>query len=560
MGSSRIPNKKKDKERKAMKHVECKKIISVLLLAVLIGVMAAVGYFSDHLFRSVTVEAGQMLDASQVWTGMGQAQVSGAEDAVDYARPGVYQTKITLWNSVDIPVEVTVQDTIAPSLEVQKVIRNMGEECEISDFILSTSDATELTFSYADAAPDFTKVGTQEIQIAAVDMGGNQTVAVAELFVPNVRDTVTMELGDEVPGAESFLFESTGSAAYETDVAVIDTMVTGSNKIDIVVDGEAYVVTLVIADTVAPTGVVEPASGWTKKEILPDTMVSEIEDKSEVAVSFKEAPDWELEGEQEVIVCLTDASGNVSEYPTTLTLEADKIAPRINAGDIRVNVGKTVSYKKAITVTDNCDMPDEITLEIDTSNVNLKKIGKYTVTCKAIDTAGNEASKKITVRVVAEDAVSYDLETVNEMADKVLAKIIKPDMTPNQKCRAIFDWVKKNVSYLNNSEKGNWLRGAYEGFTIHKGDCYVYYATSRALLTRAGIENLEIKKEQESWTTQSNHYWNLVNLGDGWYHFDTTPRKDKTVFYMWTDAQIKEYSDSHKGTHNFTRELYPAIN
>jgi hypothetical protein len=58
----------------------------------------------------------------------------------------------------------------------------------------------------------------------------------------------------------------------------------------------------------------------------------------------------------------------------------------------------------------------------------------------------------------------------------------------------------------------------------------------------------------------SMHYWNLIDIGDGWYHFDTTRRADGTTFFYWTDAQIKEYSDAHNGTHNYDRSKYPTIN
>ena len=43
---------------------------------------------------------------------------------------------------------------------------------------------------------------------------------------------------------------------------------------------------------------------------------------------------------------------------------------------------------------------------------------------------------------------------------------------------------------------------------------------SKALLTRAGIENIDLK------ATKHKHYWNFVKVEEGWYHFDTTPRWD----------------------------------
>jgi hypothetical protein len=50
-----------------------------------------------------------------------------------------------------------------------------------------------------------------------------------------------------------------------------------------------------------------------------------------------------------------------------------------------------------------------------------------------------------------------------------------------------------------------------------------------------------------------------VNIGEGWYHLDCTPRKDGSTFFYLTDAELAAYSDSHNGTHNFDHSLYPDI-
>lgn len=144
-------------------------------------------------------------------------------------------------------------------------------------------------------------------------------------------------------------------------------------------------------------------------------------------------------------------------------------------------------------------------------------------------------------------------QQVDAMADQVLAKITTEDMTKRQKANAIYDWVRGNISYVNHSEKGDWVKAAYDGLRKKKGDCYTYYAVSLALLTRAGIQSIEVIR------TDGHHWWNLINCGDGWYHFDTTPRaKHNRKFFMWTDAQLDEYNQISGGTHSRDKSLYPA--
>ena len=131
-------------------------------------------------------------------------------------------------------------------------------------------------------------------------------------------------------------------------------------------------------------------------------------------------------------------------------------------------------------------------------------------------------------------------------------------MTNRERCKAIYDYIRRTVSYVSYSEKGDYIKAAMEGLTKGKGDCYVYYSLSKAMLTRAGFPNMDIERIRVG---DSMHFWNLVDIGDGhgWYHFDTTPRVGGPYIFLWDDKTIWEYSDSHKGSHNYDKSLYPEI-
>ena len=194
---------------------------------------------------------------------------------------------------------------------------------------------------------------------------------------------------------------------------------------------------------------------------------------------------------------------------------------------------------------------------MDSGSVNLNAAGTYPVTYNAVDYAGNTTS--VTVNVTVKERV-YTEEVVYSLADSILAQIITDNMTQRDKAYAIFKYVKAHVSYLDSSEKGNWLKAAYSGLAYGRGDCYVYASVSKALLTRAGITNMDIERIPSGNTL---HYWNLVDIGDGhgWYHFDTTPRRpDRPNIFLWTDSQITEYSNTHYNSHNYDRSKYPKIN
>ena len=69
-------------------------------------------------------------------------------------------------------------------------------------------------------------------------------------------------------------------------------------------------------------------------------------------------------------------------------------------------------------------------------------------------------------------------------------------MSQREKARAIYDWTRAHIKYVNDYENNtDWVRAAYDGIKNAKGDCYAFFGTAKALLTRAGIDNLDIVKK-----------------------------------------------------------------
>lgn len=218
--------------------------------------------------------------------------------------------------------------------------------------------------------------------------------------------------------------------------------------------------------------------------------------------------------------------------------EQDVTAPVIEGvRNLTVEQGKSVSYKKGVSVTD--DLDSEVALEVDASQVDLDTPGVYNVFYRAADRAGNRAEATCTVTVT--EPVKITEEDVYALADQLLADIITDDMTQYEQAETLWRWCGEKIAYHSNSDKRTVLEGAYQGLHNRAGDCYIYYATYEVLLTRCGIDNMCVTRVGGA----SEHWWNLVNVGDGWYHCDSSPRNHQDKFYicfMQTDEQVAAYS------------------
>ncbi len=224
----------------------------------------------------------------------------------------------------------------------------------------------------------------------------------------------------------------------------------------------------------------------------------------------------------------------------------DTIAPKIELGEIHINIGEGIAWKKQAKVTDNSD--GEIEIKVDSSQVNTSAEGTYTAVYTATDPSGNSSSVEATV-IVSEKAVTEDM-LMTEI-DKVIAQIITGGMTPEQKVRAVYDYVGKSINYASTAKTDDYIYAAYMSlFSSGTGDCYSFFAASKAFFVRLGIENIDMKRADGG--APGEHYWNFVNIGTKeaprWYHYDANPISGKYSVSgcLLTDAQIAAY-DTWRG-------------
>lgn len=521
----------------------------VLLALVLLGAGGGYFYVRSLAYKVCRVEAGVAVTASDFLKKPDESAVfAEGSEPFDITEPGEYQVKVKS-GLFTHKCKLIIEDTIAPSGQPVQVRIPIGTTCGPENFVTGITDATKVTVSYV-TEPDFTRKGDQPVQIALTDLGGNRTVLDAELYLSIVADNVTVEAGQGAPGLDKFV--AAGEAGeFVTPITELDYTKVGDHEIALLVNGESYTSVLHVVDTVPPVVEVKDIEDFANVPKSAMDFASRVEDVTEVTAVFGKEPDLSRLGTQDVELVFTDQGGNQVQKSAKLTLKEDKEAPVIHgAADLTIYAGDTVSYRKDVTVTDNST--DGITLDVDTSKVNTGAEGVYPVVYTATDASGNSATVTVNLTVIAR---KYDIDEVNALGDSVLARIIEPEMSDMDKLHAIYNYIMGHISYINDSEKGDWVQAAYEGLMNRKGDCYVYASTAKLLLTRAGITNMDIEKIP----SDTLHYWNLVDIGDGWYHFDTTPRKDHPTIFMWDDKQMMEYSNSHDKSHNYDHSLYPEV-
>ncbi len=387
------------------------------------------------------------------------------------------------------------------------------------------------------------------IAIMCVVLGVASYFGYAMLY-DTVYKTCVVEAGYTIE-ASDLEKRGIGEIAFTENSSIIDTTKVGVYKVQVKKGLFTHTCEITVRDTVAPvaTGIEMTIGALT--EVNPEDCVTNVSDITSLSYEFVNVIDRELYEPQNIAISIEDEGGNVTEIISVITVSDDLEAPIIEAPDvIESALGEGIAYLQSISATDNSG--NDVELEIDNSSVDIDTEGEYVITCTATDWVGNVSTQEVTISIYKK---STEQETVEAYADEVLAEITDASMSEYDICYAIFQWCRNNIAYSGHSEKGDWVAGAYDGFFYGSGDCYTYFATAKVLLTQAGITNMDIEKIPSSTT----HYWNLVDIGDGWLHFDTTRRADGTQIFLWTDEELMTYSNANNLSHNYDTSLYPDI-
>lgn len=470
---------------------------AVLAVVVVLALLLRPGNIREEL----TVEAGtHSVDANDFLKkdkGI-DAQFVSDMTTVDLNTVGKYPVSVA-YQDKTYACTLIVEDTIAPEAKVHNVSVYAGQALKAEDFVSNIVDATAVTVSLK-SEPDLTRESQTLVTVVLTDAAGNtaEYEAVLSVFVDNGQPQLTGV-------APIFTYIGT-EPDYLANVTAMD-----------------------------------------DKDMALEILV----DKSKV--------DLDAVGTYDITYSVTDAAGNTTTVPTTVTVTDDNTAPTIlGAHDISLYLGSAVSYRSGVEVQDDKDAAPK--LEVDSSQVDLSNAGTYPLVYIARDTTGNETRLEVTVTVVEKPATYTDEETINAKADELLKKIVTGDMTDEAKVRAIYAYVRSHFTYSGHSDKTDWMQGAWVMMTDGEGDCFNYFAVTKLLLERSGIPNIDVRKVRNH-AEDSDHYWSLVSVDGGstYYHLDTTPRVgDGDDFCLVTDAFLDAYSDANKGCHNRDKSLYPA--
>ena len=261
----------------------------------------------------------------------------------------------------------------------------------------------------------------------------------------------------------------------------------------------------------------------------------------------------------------------------------DTVAPSISAREgttVIGYLGESPTYKKYVVVSDDVD--EEPELAINSSKVNIDEEGTYTVLYRAKDKAGNISNVFELTYVVKNKQYSKE-KLMSMVADLAERKGITKNMSTIDQVKAIYKII--NIDYnitfstagdlgesnIPNIDRDNWktdwieegirtleLYNAGEGV----GDCYSFYAVSKAFFEYFGIKNIGIRRDTKiddeldsNGNRKGTHFWHIVDVGGGkWYYYDATrlarPFNDGTKnACLITQEKLDSYVTSSGGTY-----------
>ena len=390
------------------------------------------------------------------------------------------------------------------------------------------------------------------------------TSAIITVIASILPTTIRTEAGEE---PEFDVIFKTGDYELSDDFDPDCINHPGKYKFNVLVGNRTKKVTLIVTDTRAPEVKLHQKIYVSSTSTVPtvDDFIDTIYEADsytgeflmDMTFAFQMGQSYEIE------MYFKDPSGNKTETMTSvLSYIEDKDAPTIEAPNvINFEIGAPATYRQYVKTADNCI--GNIKLEIDDRNVNYNKEGTYTVNISATDVAGNTATAQIYVQIMPSNE-KISIKDLNKKIEAITKTIIKPNMTTEEQCRAIYTYVQSNIKYVSSSVGEGYVEVAYNALDTKRGDCYSFFSITKAFLDYLDIENMQIQRTPGK--GEGTHYWNYVNIGTKtnpeWYHLDTTELvyNYNVSGCLLTTKQVEAYDKWRSGVYfrHFNKSEFPA--
>lgn len=409
-------------------------------------------------------------------------------------------------------------DSVAPEAEGGFFTFSPDETIFPESVVKNVHDETGLTYTFV-SSPNLYSTDIQSVSVNIEDEGGNVTTVNSEILITDYAPVIVEASNSAISAADI------GIDAVDSDTIEPNEPGTYYLKVN---NGqyEQYIV-INVRDTTAPDVHVKDKTFYTFHEVEASAIV-DVSDVSPYSVEYLTVPDWNTTNQQSVTVKACDIYGNEKIYTFMLQLAEDKEAPKLYGITMKTfYVEEPIMYYSNVKAEDNVDSDIDIKV---TCDANMHEVGTYVATYTATDKSGNSITKQCKINIVKK-TVSED--EVKSFAQKTLSDIITPDMVTVEKLQAIFVWIKGHIRYTGSSDKNDWRKEAVRGMTKGEGDCFTVYAVTKAFLDELGINYMSVKRQ----SSKTRHYWVIINIGTGWYHFDALKVGHRNGCFMWTNKQ-----------------------
>ena len=469
---------------------------------------------------------------------------------VDTSVPGVHTLEVESEGQV-FQTALVIHDTTPPvcTFETDIPYVHTGQALTAESLVTSASDASALTMAF-DPEPAWDRQGYQTVTVAVTDAGGNRVTGQATVLISDL-EPLTWEASRRAltgPALAKRFQELDESFSGEVKVARFTPRTLGCFDVNTMVDDVLCIQRLSVVDTTPPRLVLpKKPQAYLDHPVAPRALLAVAEDETSLTLSYVVEPDWTREGPQPVSIAGVDIAGNRTEIEGTVDIVQDTEPPKIlGVVNQYVYIGEAVAYFAQASAIDDAD--GEVPLTVDNSAVDIYTAGLYPVTYRATDRAGNTAEKTVRLCFIRPTVTEEKLQAA---ADKVLAKIVTDDMTKGQKAYAIFRYVKDHFVNTERSNKRDWKYEAWRGLTTRRGDCFTFCAAAKVLLEKIGARTMFVIRY-----SGARHYWLMVDLGSGWYHFDPYndgPSRKFECFMLTTEEVLDLYPFFWKYDHR----VYP---